>query len=165
LRSLTSKASEAVKQKQHRDDKVAVYIVAFDQIVPIMIQANRHEGFESVRWYGSDGSAQNEGLLKNLDAAEFAAKTNFLNAIYGINGNEIFKKLEARIVEEIGRVPRSYAEVTYDEFWVATTLISKRLSTIYAFDQFFQDVCYLIEDTRGDMLQQQPVCCSMVFDL
>jgi ABC-type branched-subunit amino acid transport system substrate-binding protein len=27
--------------------------------------------------------------------------------------------LEARIVEKIGRVPRSYAEVTYDEFLVA----------------------------------------------
>ncbi len=130
-----------------------------------MIQANRHEGFESVRWYGSDGSAQNEGLIKNLDAAEFAAKTNFLNPIYRVNASDSFKKLESRIVEEIGRVPRSYAEVTYDEFWVATMLILKRLSIIYAFDQFFQDVCYPIEDTRGDMLQQQPVCCSMVFDL
>jgi hypothetical protein len=81
-----------------------------------MIQANRDEGSESVRWYGSYGSAQHAGLKKNVGAAEFAVKTNFLNPIYGLKGNESFKKLESRIVEEIGRAPRSYAEITYDKF-------------------------------------------------
>jgi branched-chain amino acid transport system substrate-binding protein len=98
---------------------VGVYAVAFDEIVPILIQADRHQELKSVRWYGSDGSAQNIGLINNVDAAEFAVKTDFLNPIYGVHGNDSFKKLEERIVEEIHRVPRSYAEVTYDEFWVA----------------------------------------------
>jgi branched-chain amino acid transport system substrate-binding protein len=117
LRSLTSKVNDAVKQ--YGADKVGVYIVAFDEIVPILIQANRHEELQSVRWYGSDGSAQHSGLLKNSEAAEFAVKTNFLNPIYRVDATDSFKKLEARIVEKIERVPRSYAEVTYDEFWVA----------------------------------------------
>lgn len=117
LRSLTSKINDAVKQ--YGTDKVGVYIVAFDEIVPIMIQAYRHQELQSVRWYGSDGSAQNEGLIKNIEAAEFAVKTNFLNPNYRVDATDSFKKLEERIVEEIDRVPRSYAEVTYDEFWVA----------------------------------------------
>jgi hypothetical protein len=58
-----------------------------------------------------DGSAQQSGLLKNVEAAEFAVKTNFLNPIYGMDANENFNNLETRIVEEIGRVPTSYAEV------------------------------------------------------
>jgi hypothetical protein len=58
-------------------------------------------------------------VFLNFGAAEFAVKTNFLNPIYGIDANENFNNLETRIVEEIGRMPRSYAEVTYDEFWVA----------------------------------------------
>jgi branched-chain amino acid transport system substrate-binding protein len=62
LKSLTSKVNDAVSQ--YGADKVGVYIVAFDEIVPIMIQANRHQELQSVRWYGSDGSAQNEGLIK-----------------------------------------------------------------------------------------------------
>ncbi|HYY40693.1 MAG TPA: penicillin-binding protein activator, partial [Nitrososphaera sp.] len=70
LRALTSKVNNAVSQ--YGADKVGVYIVAFDEIVPIMIQANRHPELQSVRWYGSDGSAQNEGLIKNVEAAEFA---------------------------------------------------------------------------------------------
>jgi len=117
LRSLTSKVNDAIKQ--YGADKVGVYIVAFDEIAPIMIQANRHQELKSVKWYGSDGSAQLESLTKNVDAAEFAVKTNFLNPIYRVNASDSFKKLEERIAEEIGRVPQSYAEITYDEFWVA----------------------------------------------
>jgi branched-chain amino acid transport system substrate-binding protein len=122
LRSLTQKVNDAVKQ--YGADKVGVYIVAFDEIVPIMIQANKHEALQSVRWYGSDGSVQHEGLIKNIEAAEFAVKTNFLSPIYGVEASDSFKELEERIVEEIDRVPRSYAEVIYDEFWVAALTLS-----------------------------------------
>src|SRR5215210_1629307 len=117
LKSLTQKVNDAVWQ--YGADKVGVYIIAFDEIVPIMIQANRHQELQSVSWYGTDGSVQNEGLIKNIEAAEFAVKTNFLSPIYGVERSGSFKKLEERIVEEIHRVPRSYAQVTYDEFWVA----------------------------------------------
>jgi branched-chain amino acid transport system substrate-binding protein len=114
---------------QYGADKVGVYIVAFDEIVPIMIQANRHQDLQSVRWYGSDGSAQNEGLIKNVEAAEFAVKTNFLNPIYRVEASDSFNKLEERIVEEIDRAPRSYAEVAYDEFWVAVLTLNKYTGT------------------------------------
>src|SRR5918992_2009791 len=122
LKSLTQKVNDAVRQ--YGADKVGVYIVAFDEIVPIMIQANRHQDLQSVSWYGSDGSAQNQGLIKNIEAAEFAVKTNFLNPIYRVEATDSFKKLETRIVEEIDRVPRSYAEVAYDEFWVAALTLN-----------------------------------------
>jgi branched-chain amino acid transport system substrate-binding protein len=122
LKALTQKVNDALKQ--YGADKAGVYIVAFDEIVPIMIQANRHEALQSVRWYGSDGSVQHEGLIKNIEAAEFAVKTNFLSPIYGVEASDSFKELEERIVEEIDRVPRSYAEVIYDEFWVAALTLS-----------------------------------------
>jgi branched-chain amino acid transport system substrate-binding protein len=127
LKALTSKVNDAVSQ--FGVDKVGVYIVAFDEIVPIMIQANRHKELQSVRWYGSDGSAQHQGLINNIDAAEFAVKTNFLNPIYSVESSDSFKKVEARIVEEIDRVPRSYAEVTYDEFWVAALTLMNYTGT------------------------------------
>lgn len=47
LRSLTSKVNDAVKQ--YDVDKMRVFIVAFDEIVPILIQANRHQELQSVR--------------------------------------------------------------------------------------------------------------------
>jgi ABC-type branched-subunit amino acid transport system substrate-binding protein len=127
LKALTQKVNDAVKL--YGADKAGVYIVAFDEIVPIMIQANRHQELQSVRWYGSDGSAQNDGLTKNIEAAEFAVKTNFLNPIYSVNASDSFKELEARIVEEIGSAPRTYAEVAYDEFWVAALTLNNYTGT------------------------------------
>jgi branched-chain amino acid transport system substrate-binding protein len=74
-----------------------------------------------VKWYGSDGSALNDKLVRNLEAAVFAAKTGFVNPIYGVDNNNSykFKVIDSQIQKMIGRVPRSYAEVAYDAFWAA----------------------------------------------
>jgi len=74
-----------------------------------------------VKWYGSDGSALNDKLVRNIEAAMFAAKTGFVNPIYGVDNNNSYKfrLVDNQIQKAIGRVPRSYAEVAYDAFWVA----------------------------------------------
>ena len=126
LRSLSEKVGEATAQ--YGAERVGVYIVAFDEIVPILIQADRHPELEAVRWYGSDGSAQVKGVVRNAEAAEFAIRTNFLNPIYGVEETEVFRELEERIAEEIGREPRSYSEATYDALWVAALALERHES-------------------------------------
>jgi ABC-type branched-subunit amino acid transport system substrate-binding protein len=79
LKVLSSDVNRAIHQ--YGANKVGVYIVAFDEIVPILIQAQSHANLSKVKWYGSDGSAKNERLLKNNEAAEFAYKTTFPNPI------------------------------------------------------------------------------------
>ncbi|MGC2682315.1 MAG: hypothetical protein WA323_10630, partial [Candidatus Nitrosopolaris sp.] len=62
----------------------------------------------------------NNRLVKNTEAAMFAAKTDFINPIFGVDNNSYkCKVVDNQIQEMIGRVPRSYAEVAYDAFWVA----------------------------------------------
>ena len=119
LRSLSLKISQAVAQ--YGSDKVGVYLVSFDEVVPIFIEAQNEPVLSMVKWYGSDGSALNDKLVRNIDASMFAAKTGFVNPIYGIkNTNSYkFKLIDNEIQKIIGRVPRSYAEVAYDSFWVA----------------------------------------------
>ena len=117
LKTLTSKVNDAVKQ--HGVNKVAVYVVAYDEIVPIMIQADRHPELVSVRWYGSDGSAQNADLVKNEQAAKFAIKTAFVNPIYAVEETERFIEVSEQITEEIGYSHRSYAEIAYDALHIA----------------------------------------------
>jgi branched-chain amino acid transport system substrate-binding protein len=119
LRSLSSKIGQAVAQ--YGVDKVGVYLVAFDEVVPIFIEADNQPGLSMVKWYGSDGSALNDKLVRNIEAAMFASKTDFVNPIYGVdntNSNK-FRLVDNQIQKAIGRVPRSYAEVAYDAFWVA----------------------------------------------
>jgi branched-chain amino acid transport system substrate-binding protein len=119
LKALSLKISQAVGQ--YGTDKVGVYLVSFDEVVPIFIEAQNEPVLSMVKWYGSDGSALNDNLVRNIEAAMFAAKTGFVNPIYGVadNNNYKFKLVDSQIQKIIGRVPRSYAEVTYDSFWVA----------------------------------------------
>ena len=119
LRSLTLKISQAVVQ--YGADKVGVYLVSFDEVVPIFIEAQNEPLLSMVKWYGSDGSALNDKLVRNIEAAMFAAKTGFVNPLYGVAdyNNFKFKLIDNQIQKVIGRAPRSYAEVAYDAFWVA----------------------------------------------
>jgi len=119
LRSLSLKISQAVAQ--YGADKVGVYLVSFDEVVPIFIEAQNEPVLSMVKWYGSDGSALNDKLVRNIEAAMFAAKTGFVNPIYGVDNNNgyKFKLIDNQIQKVIGRVPRSYAEVAYDSLWVA----------------------------------------------
>ena len=44
----------------------------------------------------------------------------YINPIFGVDNNSYkFKVVDNQIQEMIGRIPRSYAEVAYDAFWVA----------------------------------------------
>ncbi|HXX98588.1 MAG TPA: hypothetical protein VEL11_15910 [Candidatus Bathyarchaeia archaeon] len=70
-----------------------------------------------VKWYGTGTTALNNKLVRNTEAAMFAAKTDFINPTLGVDNNSYkFKIVDNQIQEMIGRVPRSYAEVAYDGF-------------------------------------------------
>ena len=68
-------------------DKVGIYPVAFDEVVPIFIEAQKQPVLSMVKWYGSGTSALNNKLIKNTETAMFAAKTDFINPIFGIDNN------------------------------------------------------------------------------
>jgi branched-chain amino acid transport system substrate-binding protein len=63
----------------------------------------------------------NNGLIRNVEAAKFAAKTSFLNPIYAVrvSHNNKSNLVESEIQNMIGRIPRSYASVAYDSLWIA----------------------------------------------
>jgi branched-chain amino acid transport system substrate-binding protein len=120
LKSLDFKVNQAISQ--YGVDKVGVYFVAYDEVVPIFIQAQNHPLLSKIKWYGSDGSALNNKIIRNAEAAAFAVKTSFTTPIYGVenDNDEKFKHIEAQIHEQIERTPRSYASVAYDILWVAS---------------------------------------------
>jgi branched-chain amino acid transport system substrate-binding protein len=120
LKTLNSKVTQAIST--YGANKVGVYIVAFDEIVPILIQAQDLPSLSKIRWYGSDGTVLNNDLIRNVEAANFATKTDFLNPIYAvsINNSENGKVVEREIQNMIGSIPRSYASVAYDSLWIAS---------------------------------------------
>jgi branched-chain amino acid transport system substrate-binding protein len=128
LKSMNSMVSQATAL--HGTDKVAVILVAFDEVVPILMMAGMHPDLSSVRWYGSDGSAKNDALVRNSHSAMFSMKTGFLNPMYGIDeNNERLKLLEEEIEHKTEMHPSTYAIVAYDAFWVAALTQNATLAT------------------------------------
>jgi branched-chain amino acid transport system substrate-binding protein len=117
---LENKVNEAVLR--YGPDRVGVYVVAFDEIAPIFIQSQYRAFLPTVKWYGSDGSALNNNLVRNIGSANFAFKTNFSNPIFGVenDSDENYKRVENELHKTLERVPRSYASVAYDIFWISS---------------------------------------------
>ena len=82
--------------------------------------ANDVEVLSTVKWYGTDGTAQDEALVRNSSASHFAIKTGFLNPL-GVNEtNEKFNLLQPQIKNATGAGSVSYVSYTaYAALWVA----------------------------------------------
>jgi hypothetical protein len=119
LKSLNYHVSKAVQQ--YGTNKVGVYLVSYDEVAPILIQAQNHPVLDRINWYGSDGSAQNEADVRNVEAAKFAIKTNFLNPLAGESNerNDHINPLEDKIRKRIREFRSPYDEFAHDAFWVA----------------------------------------------
>lgn len=102
----------------------AVLLIAFEEVVPIFIQAQTEAQDErvldSVEWYGSAGTVKNDDLVQNPQAAEFAVTVGFRSPICG-NENEEgkFEIVWEQIREKVGGSPDIYAVAAYDALWVA----------------------------------------------
>ena len=114
--------------KNHSLSSIGVYLVSYDEVTPILIQSNDHYVLEKIRWYGSDSSAQNHHIEKNIDAALFAKKTNFTNPMFSI---DLDNKLLTHLIEEIEKLSHNhittitYPALAYDAFWIAALSLEK----------------------------------------
>ena len=81
LKNLSSAVSKAKELSQNNGSKVGVYVISYGEFVPMLIQAPSHNDLDKVKWYGSEATVNNERLLKNPRAVEFAKKTNFIGPL------------------------------------------------------------------------------------
>lgn len=123
------KLSNILENVTHTIDSrhVGIYLVSFDEVTPILIQSNEHQGLQQVKWYGSDASAQNIQIIRNHDAAHFAEMINFSNPLFqvdltnnrsGLIEKEIEKKLHGSSV-------LTYPILAYDTLWVTALSLEK----------------------------------------
>ena len=119
LEKLNAVVSDAIKK--YGANSVGVYAISFDEITPILIQSPLYENLGKVRWYGSDSTAQNHHITKNVDSALFAMKTNFSNPLYSIDSeSKKFHDLKEVLEKQLHEVSSiTYSALAYDSYWVA----------------------------------------------
>jgi branched-chain amino acid transport system substrate-binding protein len=122
LKVLESRLQSTISQ--YGIDKVGVYMVSLDEVTPIFIQAYSHPVLSKVKWYGSDGSALNDALVRNYESAFFAVDTSFYNPIPRFDNNNddngnLYDNLLEKIRKEVHTEPSPYSAAAYDILWVA----------------------------------------------
>jgi ABC-type branched-subunit amino acid transport system substrate-binding protein len=133
LKKLNTIVSDAIKR--YGVKSVAVYIISYDEIAPILIQAQNYDMLKKVRWYGSDSIAQSSQITKNWDAADFAMKTNLTNPLFSIinnNNSEKINSLGADLKKELHEVGSiTYPVIAYDSYLVASKSLYKNSTLNY----------------------------------
>lgn len=119
LEALSAVVNEQVWK--HGSRAVAVQLIAFDEVSQIFAEAHGWPVLSSVRWYGTDGTANNEAILLNNRSAEFAVATRFSSSILGQvpQAKDEFDLLAARVRAKGGVELHSTAAGAYDALWVA----------------------------------------------
>ncbi|MGB8153914.1 MAG: ABC transporter substrate-binding protein, partial [Nitrososphaeraceae archaeon] len=147
LEKLSGIVSDAVRNNGVHS--VGVYIISYDEITPILIQAPLYGMLEKVRWYGSDSIAQNHHITKNVDSAMFAMKTNFTNPLYSISNetaesHALEKELEKKL-HEAGSI--TYPAIAYDSYWIAAQSLDKNSTIISDKENFSKSFKELLVET------------------
>ena len=147
LEKLSGIVSDAVRK--YGVHSVGVYIISYDEITPILIQAPLYGMLENVRWYGSDSTAQNHHITKNVDSALFAMNTNFTNPLYSISNeteesHALEKELEKKLHEE-GSI--TYPAIAYDSYWIAALSLDKNSTIISDKENFSKSFKELVVET------------------
>ena len=147
LEKLSEIVSDAVRK--YGVHSVGVYIISYDEITPILIQAPLYGMLEKVRWYGSDSIAQNHHITKNVDSAMFAMKTNFTNPLYSISNeteesHALEKELEKKL-HEAGSI--TYPAIAYDSYWIAAQSLDKNSTILSDKENFSKSFKELVVET------------------
>ncbi|MDX1372956.1 MAG: hypothetical protein R3321_10825 [Nitrososphaeraceae archaeon] len=121
LLTLDSKVKELITK--YPLNQIGIYLIAFDEIVPILSQANSHPLLEKVQWYGSEAAAKYEKIISNYESSIFAANSKYVAPLYGFKENNN-KKLESFL----DKYDKYHSETTltfdspylYDSAWLAS---------------------------------------------
>jgi branched-chain amino acid transport system substrate-binding protein len=132
LKKMNTMVSDAITK--YGKESVGVYVISYDEITPILIQAQLFDNLGKVRWYGSDSVAENHHLTKNIDSANFARQTGLINPLFSVGiSNQTAHELEGtsgRDTDGEHDSAMTYAATAYDSFWISSNSLEKN-STLY----------------------------------
>ena len=114
---LRNRLDEAVAK--YGKDRVAVFLTGFDEVAQIMAGAASYPAMSSVRWYGSDGAAQNENVIADKRAADFAVRVGYPSPVFALDegAHDIWQPLRDRIKARTSHEPSAFAYAAYDAVW------------------------------------------------
>lgn len=100
-------------------DKVAVFLIAFDESVQIMQSAERYDILNEVRWFGAETLTKKTNILNDAIARNLVINTNFMGVqVAEPAGGNAHDRVEAYFVDKNGEVPITLVYHAYDAAWL-----------------------------------------------
>jgi branched-chain amino acid transport system substrate-binding protein len=107
-------------------EKIGINVIAFEEVVPYMVEASKYPQLSQIKWIGSDGSAFSEALLQTPEAAQFANTVKFINSMNKPEeGSENYARVQDHVQELLGRETDAYSFNTYDIIWALAVSIDR----------------------------------------
>ncbi len=108
------------------NDQIAIYgaentgvvIIGFSETLQFMQSSAEHPILDDVLWFGTDANTKEEQIINDPIGSEFANKVQFTTTLLSAVDNDIRKDVEARLLEQLGRTPNTYAFSAYDIVWI-----------------------------------------------
>ena len=108
---------------RHGAGQVAVFLIAFDEFLQIVQSASNYEVLTQVRWFGAEPVAEQELLLTDQIAAEFAGRVDLTAVQMLIGPGARHEDVSSRLTAILGMAPSAFSYPIYDSVWVAAKSI------------------------------------------
>mgnify|MGYP000865101056 CR=1 FL=1 len=99
----------------------AVLIVAIDEVTSILESISTSSILSQVRWFGTDGIAQNSVFTDHPAAVAFAQKTKLIASCMGTGTDALVVPSEVmgnELTDHLGDVPKAFDVAGYDAAWI-----------------------------------------------
>jgi branched-chain amino acid transport system substrate-binding protein len=99
--------------------QIGIIAIAFEEVAPYLAAVDAYPQVRDVLWFGSDGSALSEALVKHPVGSQVAIATKFMNtkAAPGVATYSRFDYVRGHAFEVLGREVEVYAYNAYDIVW------------------------------------------------
>lgn len=118
---------------EYGENKIAIFVVSFDEIADLLAQASAYPQLSRVSWQGMDGVALNPALITNETAASFAGEVGFIGVSYNTaqpESSDYWRVYDAVKAAKGDHQPSIYEILPYDETLMAAWILQNNPKSV-----------------------------------
>jgi branched-chain amino acid transport system substrate-binding protein len=124
---LSNKVTELLET--YDKSEIAVLLISFSEAVHIMNSVNQYDDLKQIRWFGSEGSSNDDLIANDPTSAKFSQDVLFITPQNTVSESSKFYYVRDAIQSTTGSAPNIYAYSAYDSVWIVGQSILQTGST------------------------------------
>ena len=119
--------------KEYTADEIGVLVIGSSETVHLLNFVDEYEDLHNVRWFGSEGTSNDNSLINDPVASGFMQDVDFTSTQFATSKNNMYDRVNEYFLEFKGTTPNTYAFSAYDSVWILGKAILETRSTEPAF--------------------------------